>query len=59
MRFVQFRQLGDDKETIRVAIQKDNGHLVDLSHAFLNCHHLVNALAKFGGQGVIDAANAR
>lgn len=56
MRFVQFRQSDDDKETIRVGIQRENGNLVDLSHALPNCQHLVHALTKHGIQGVIDAA---
>lgn len=61
MRFVQFRQSNDDKEAIRVGIQKDeSGNLVvDLSHALPNCRHLVDALTKFGIQGVIDAAQSR
>lgn len=59
MRFVQFRQSNDDKEAIRVGIQKESGNLVDLSHALPNCRHLVDALAKFGIQGVIDAAQSR
>lgn len=62
MRFVQFRQSDDGKETIRVGVQKEkNGNVVvvDLSPALPDCHHLVHALAKLGSQRVIDAAKAR
>ena len=58
MRFVQFRRLDESsQETIRVGIQNsDNGSVLDLTNALEQPINLVNALAKLGSQGVIDAA---
>ena len=58
MRFVQFRRLDESsQEIIRVGIQNsDNGSVLDLTNALEQPINLVNALAKLGSQGVIDAA---
>ena len=57
MRFVQFRQLDESQEIIRVGIQNaDNGSVLDITNALGQPINLVNALAKLGSQGVIDAA---
>lgn len=56
MRFVQFRQVDDAEERIRVGVQKDNGNVVDLTNVLPNCNHLLNALTKLGTSCVIEAA---
>lgn len=64
MRFVQFRLLNDSEETIRIGIyDKDNGNVLDLTTALQQPNagpiNMVNALAKLGSQGVMEAAASR
>lgn len=52
MRFVQFRLLKDTAKLTRVGIQKKSGGVVDLSESLPDCRSLVDALLKFGGNGL-------
>ncbi|XP_032794651.2 fumarylacetoacetate hydrolase domain-containing protein 2 [Daphnia magna] len=56
MRFVQFRFLKDTIKATRIGLQKKSGGIVDLSDALPNCHSMVDALTKLGGNGLIEIA---
>ncbi|XP_046649094.1 fumarylacetoacetate hydrolase domain-containing protein 2-like isoform X1 [Daphnia pulicaria] len=56
MRFVQFRLLKDMIKATRIGLQKKSGGIVDLSDVLPNCHSIVEALGKLGGNGLIKIA---
>jgi hypothetical protein len=57
MRFVQFKLLKD--KITRIGLQKKSGGIVDLSDALPNCHSMVEALIKLGGNGLIKIAQTK
>lgn len=59
MRFVQFRFLKDTIKATRIGLQKKSGGIVDLSDALPNCHSMVDALTKLGGNGLIEIARKK